>query len=129
MNKTIQQHNGEAIGELLKKIGPEDAAVKIDSEWELRIYYSDRDEDSMTIEMCLYTSVQDDSLYDPLMRIELNLDAKGKIKTAKALSYWSRTPLCDMELTPEDEDLDERLDNWIHNLKIQGYFAGEVTKL
>ncbi len=129
MSKKIQYHNGRVIGELLKKIGPENAAVRIDSEWELQIYYSDRDEDSMTIEMCLYATLQGDSLYDPSMRIELDLDAKGHVKTAKPLSYWSRTPFCDIELTPEDEDLDERLDNWLNNLKQQGYFTGEVTKI
>ncbi len=129
MSKKIQYHNGRVIGELLKMIGPENAAVRTDSEWELQIYYSDRDEDSMTIEMCLHTKVQGDSLYDPSMRIELDLDAKGHVKTAKALSYWSRTPFCDMELTPVDEDLDERLDNWLINLKQQGYFTGKVTKI
>ncbi|MBR5177531.1 MAG: hypothetical protein IKW90_01865 [Lachnospiraceae bacterium] len=61
----------------------------------------------MTIEMCLYTTVQGDSLYDPSMRIKLDLDTRGHVKTAKARSYWSRTPFCDMELSTEDEDLDE----------------------
>ena len=135
----IRQENGKAIKEILDKIGPEDAVIRTTSEWAFSVYYSERSEDSLTIEMCLNTDYQGDPLFDPLMRIELALDPKGKITEARPLYYLSRTLFYTEEIYSEGNpacynptlykkagELDSRLAEWLTMLKIQGYLTDGV---
>lgn len=135
----IKQTNGKLIKEILDKVGPHDSVIKTQSDWAFSIYYSERDESSITIEMCLNTDYGGDPLFDPLMRIELSLDAEGNITEAKPLYYLSRTlffceeiysednPSCyDPKLYEKAGELDSRLAEWLEMLRIQGYLTDGV---
>ena len=136
----IRQKNGKLIKEILDKIGPEDAVIRTKNEWALSVYYSERNEDSLTIEMCLNTDYQGDPLFDPLMRIELTLDSGGKITEARPLYYLSRTlfyteeiysegnPACyNPNLYKKAKELDSRLSEWLEMLEIQGYLTEGIV--
>ncbi len=139
----MKKSNAKQIKELLDLIGPENAAVRTQSDWILRVYYSERDEDSMTIEMCLSADFQGDPLFDPLMRIRLALDEGGNITEAFPLYYLSRTPFYTEEIYSEDNpscyapaltkkagELDSRLAEWLKMLKVQGYLTnGTITRI
>ena len=139
----IRQENGMLIKEILDKIGPEDAVIHTKNEWAFFVYYSDRSEGSLTIEMCLNTDYQGDPLFDPLMRIELALDSEGNIAEARPLYYLSRTlfyteeiysegnPACyNPKLYKKAQELDSRLSEWLEMLRIQGYLTeGVITPI
>ena len=136
----IRQNNGRLIKEILDKIGPNDAIIRTKNEWEFSVYYSERSENTLTIEMCLNTDYGGDPLFDPLMRIELDLDSNGNIIEAKPLYYLSRTlfyteeiysdgnPACyNPNLYKKAKELDSRLAEWLEMLKIQGYLTEGVV--
>ncbi len=136
----IRQNNGRLIKEILDKIGPNDAIIRTKNEWEFSVYYSERSENTLTIEMCLNTDYGGDPLFDPLMRIELDLDSNGNIIEAKPLYYLSRTlfyteeiysdgnPACyNPKLYKKAKELDSRLAEWLEMLKIQGYLTEGVV--
>lgn len=136
----IRQNNGKHIKEILDKIGPDDAVIRTENEWALFVYYSERSEDTLTIEMCLNTTYQGDPLFDPLMRIELALDPDGNITEARPLYYLSRTlfyteeiysegnPACyNPKLYKKADELDSRLLEWLKMLRIQGYLTEGVV--
>ena len=99
-------------------------------------------EDMITIEMCLISRFHGESLVDPLMDIELNLDSEGHITQATPVHYMSKTlfsneelyakgnPDCwNPELYAKGDELDCRLSRWLENLMIQGYLSnGQVVK-
>ena len=135
----LKEKNGKLIQEILDKIGPEDAVIHIKNDWAFSVYYSERDENSLTIEMCLSCDYQGDPLFDPLMRIELALDPEGNITEATPLYYLSRTPFFDEEIYSEGNpacydpklykkagELDSRLSEWLQMLKLQGYLTDGV---
>ncbi len=139
----IRERNGIRIAEILEKVGPEDAVIKVDgSEWNLEVYYTDRNDVMLTIEMCLVSRVHGESLVDPLMDIELSLDSEGHITKATPVHYMSRTLFSEEELylkgNPDcwnpklcvkGDELDRKLAVWLENLKIQGYISnGQVQK-
>ncbi len=136
----IRQINGKHIKEILDKIGPNDAVIRTKNEWAFSVYYSERSVDTITIEMCLNTDYQGDPLFDPLMRIELDLDSNGNITEAKPLYYLSRTlfyteeiysegnPACyNPKLYKKSNELDSRLSEWLEMLWIQGYMTEGVV--
>lgn len=139
----IKKENGKILEELLKQIGPENTSISTESEWSLNIYYLELNEDSTTIEMCLKTNYQGDTLVDPFMKIELIKDESGKIVSANPLHYMSRTMFYEEEIYSKDnpdcwnpklyekaEELDTRLNKWLINLKVQGYLTkGNITKI
>lgn len=139
---TIKETNGKRIAEILTKAGPDDVIFQTQNEWDLRIYYSNRGENTMTIEMCSTIEYQGDTLFDPLMRIELTLDSNGQIKEAIPLYYISRTLFCEEEiyakgnpdcwdprLYKKADELDSRLSEWLDSIEIQGYLTnGEIIK-
>ena len=137
----IQESNGKTIQRLLDRIGPDNASITTENDWILKIYYSEQTPDNMTIEMCLTTSYNGDPLFDPLMKIRLDLGGDGRILSATPLYYLSRTlfynkeiysegnPSCyDPRLYDTEDELDSRLESWLKNLEIQGYLTkGEIT--
>ncbi|MCR5590638.1 MAG: hypothetical protein K6F73_03835 [Lachnospiraceae bacterium] len=139
----IQEANGKQIAKILEMIGPGDTQIRTKSEWVLSIYYSDRDDNTLTIEMCLSISLQGDPLFDPLMRIELALNDKEEIISARPIYYLSTSPFYTEEIYAKDNsscynpklyektpgELDRRLNEWLGNLYIQGYLTeGVITK-
>ncbi len=138
----IREENAKKISEILEMIGPEDASVRTDNDWALSIFYSERTDRTLTIEMCMNTEYMGDPLFDPLMRIELVLDEDGRPVEAIPLYYLSRTLLTDEEIYARDnpscydprlyersDELDERLSEWLVNIRLQGYLtAGTVIR-
>ena len=133
----IRSENAARIKEILDMIGPENASVHTQSDWVFSVYYSESDEDSLTIEMCLSSDFGGDPLFDPLMRIRLTKDADGNYTEAIPLYYLSQTPFYTEEIYSEDnpscydpaltkkaDELDSRLAEWIVMLKAQGYLNG-----
>ncbi|MCR5847614.1 MAG: hypothetical protein K6G75_05795 [Lachnospiraceae bacterium] len=142
MEMTIKESNGSKIAEILEKIGPDSAIIKTDRDWDLRIYYSSKDENSMTIEMCSSINLDGDTLFDPLMTIDLILDNEGKIHEAVPKYYMSQTIFCTEEIYSKDnpdcwnpklceksEELDKRLAEWLESIQIQKYLTeGKIIK-
>ncbi len=139
----IKEQNGKIIGELLDRIGPEDSMISTGSDWDLLVYRSDEDGDTLTIEMCLKSEYGGDPLFDPLMRIELT-PCGEKSFAASPLYYQSKTVFYEEEVYAEGNpscynpklyekkagELDGRLSEWLTNLRIQGYLTGgTITRL
>lgn len=135
----IRRENAKKIKALLDRIGPCNSSVRTQSEWAFLVFYSDRDDTSLTIEMCLQTDFRGDPLFDPLMKIKLILDPEGNPVEAIPLYYLCQTlfyneeiyaegnPSCyDPALYRKSGELDERLAEWLESLKIQGYLTGGV---
>lgn len=137
------RYNTKKISELIKKIGPSDVAIKLDGAWDLSVFYVDRDENKLTIEMCASESINGDMIVDPLMDIELILDSNGEILEVHPKFYQSQTPLADIEIYSKDNtdcwnpelyekpgQLDEKLSNWLDSIEMQGYLrAGKIEKI
>ncbi|MCR5686176.1 MAG: hypothetical protein K6G81_12325 [Lachnospiraceae bacterium] len=139
----IKKQNAIELEEILEKIGHEDAVIQTRNDWVLRVYYSEKTAESVSIEMCLSTDYQGESLFDPLMSIDLTVDDNGAAISASPVYYLSRTPFVDVEIYAEGNpscynpklyekpgELDSRLAEWLKNIKIQGYLSdGTVSRL
>ena len=50
----IRERNGIRIAEILEKVGPEDAAIKVDgNEWNLEVYYLKGNPDCWNPKLCV----------------------------------------------------------------------------
>lgn len=137
MDKGLREENGTRIAKILDHIGGKDSRIEIEDDWELQIYYSLKEDNCTTIEMCAYSSYNGDALFDPLMRIELDTDENEKIKSAKVIYYLSRTIFGDQEiyskgnpdccseklLEQREGELDERLSQWLYTIDMRGYLT------
>lgn len=143
MGMEMMMMNAGRIAEILEKIGPENAKIKVDGAWDLSVYYVCRSEKMIEIEMFAANRIDEESFVDPLMKIELALDENGAIKTAHPIYYQSHGMLFDVELYSEDNgdcwnpalheehgELDRKLKNWLDSIDVQGYLRnGTVEKI
>ena len=141
--KNIRKENARKIARILRKIGPESARLRTDSEWDLRIYYSSKEDNKMVIEMSCTSEYLGELFMDPLMKIELILDDEGEMVEAVPLYYLSKTifvneeyysegnPECwNSKLYDKDGVMDHRLSAWLRNIRIQRYLSdGKIEKL
>ena len=141
--KNIREENAKKIARILKKIGPESARLRTRSEWDLRIYYSSREDNKLVIEMSSTSEYLGELFMDPLMKIELKLDDEGQIIEAVPLYYLSKTifvtdefysegnPECwNPKLYDKEGVMDFRLSAWLRNIRIQRYLSdGKIEKL
>ena len=138
----IRKENGKRIADILEHTGADDVIIRTDNDWDLRIYHSDLNGSTKTIEMCSTIDFQGDILFDPLMKIALSLDNEGRIIEATPVYYISRTPFYTEEIYAEGNpdcwdpnlykkasELDGRLSEWLDSIQIQRYLTkGEITK-
>ena len=138
----IRKENGKRIADILEQTGPNDVIIRTDNDWDLRIYHSDIENNTKTIEMCSTIDFQGDLMFDPLMKIELTLDDEGKIIEATPVYYLSKTLFCTEEIYAEGnpacwdprlykkaEELDGRLSEWLDSIRIQRYLTkGRIIK-
>ena len=144
MNKALMERNGKRIAKILEHIGYESSSIIIEKDWDLQIYMSAKEEGCITIEMCAHKELNGDSLFDPLMRIELSTDEADNILSAKAVYYLSRSVFADVEIYAKDDpdcwnpklyekykgELDERLSNWLDTIDMRGYLTeGRIEKI
>ena len=144
MNRALMERNGKRIAKILEYVGYEDSAIIIEKDWDLRVYFSSREEGCITIEMCAHNELNGDPLFDPLMRIELSTDENDNILSAKAVYYLSRSVFADIEIYAKDDpdcwnpdlyekgrgELDERLKLWLDTIDMRGYLTeGRIEKL
>ncbi len=135
----LKEKNGQEIGIMLDMIGNKDIVLKTDSPWELSISYADRTETSIDIEMAETMECEGDTMYDPFMEIRLALDKNGQVLKAEPLFYQALAPFSDQilyakgnpdcydpALYAKEGDLDQRLEAWLHNIRIQGYLSTEA---
>lgn len=141
--KNRREENAKKIARILKKIGPESARLRTGSEWDLRIYYSSREDNKIVIEMSSTSEYLGELFMDPLMKIELLLDDDGEIKEAVPLYYLSKTifvieeyysegnPECyNPKLYDKAGVMDTRLSAWLRNIRIQRYLSdGKIERL
>lgn len=136
--------NGKKMENILKAAGPTGATIKKADEWDLSVYilapedvldWDEEDNLSFWVEMCASKDFHGDLLMDPLMRICLKKDQKGQIIQAIPKFYQSdNLVLGRMEINEKGEifinrelvetnpeELDERLENWLHSIDLIGY--------
>ena len=143
MNTALMERNGKRIAKILEYVGYEDSAIIIEKDWDLQVYFSGREEGCITIEMCAHKDMNGDSLFDPLMRIELSTDESDNILSAKAVYYLSRSIFADIEIYAKDDpdcwnpelyekysgQLDERLCDWLNTIDMRKYLTeGRIEK-
>ncbi len=144
MNTALMERNGKRIAKILEYVGYEDSAIIIEKDWDLQVYFSGREEGCITIEMCAHKDMNGDSLFDPLMRIELSTDESDNILSAKAVYYLSRSIFADIEIYAKDDpdclnpelyekysgQLDERLCDWLNTIDMRKYLTeGRIEKI